>query len=62
LKSSELLKKLKKGGFRFLRQGKGSHEIWYNPETGVELVVTNHGSKEVAKGLAEKILKQAGIK
>ncbi len=62
MKSSELLKKLHKAGFRFLRQGKGSHEIWQHPETGIELVVTNHGSREVGKGLGEKILKQAGIK
>jgi predicted RNA binding protein YcfA (HicA-like mRNA interferase family) len=62
LKSSELIKKLKRAGFVLLRQGKGSHEIWHHPGTGKEIVVPNHGSKEVGKGLAQKILKDAGIK
>eukprot|EP01035_Chromulina_nebulosa_P030929 gene30929-41163_t len=59
MKNSELLRKLRQGGFRFLRQGKGSHEIWWNPDTKKEIVITNHGAKEVGKGLAEKILKDA---
>lgn len=62
MKSSELLKRLRRGGFKFLRQAKGSHEIWHHPQTGVEIVVPNHGAKEVGKGLAEKILKDAGLK
>jgi predicted RNA binding protein YcfA (HicA-like mRNA interferase family) len=53
---------LRKGGFKFKRQGKGSHEIWHNPQTGKEVTVIVHGSKEVGKGLADKILKDAGLK
>ena len=29
--ASDVIKKLKKGGFVFDRYAKGSHEIWYNP-------------------------------
>jgi mRNA interferase HicA len=62
MKNSELLSKLRKAGFRFLRQGKGSHEIWHNPKNGIEILVPNHGSKEVGKGLVQKIMKDAGLK
>ncbi len=34
MKASELIKLLKKHGFRFDRQEKGSHEIWANDQTG----------------------------
>jgi len=33
MKFSELKKKLKQAGFRFERQGKGSHQIWYNKQS-----------------------------
>lgn len=62
MKTSELLKKLKKAGFKRLRQGKGSHEIWQNPDTDVEIIIANHPAKEVGNGLAKKILKAAGLK
>jgi predicted RNA binding protein YcfA (HicA-like mRNA interferase family) len=61
MKCSELLRKLKKNGFKFDRQGKGSHEIWKN-EAGIEVVVPNHGSQEIATGTAKKIIKDAGLK
>jgi len=61
MKTSELLRKLRYAGFELLRQGKGSHQIWHNPETGVQIVVPDHGSKEVGKGLARKIMKDAGL-
>ena len=31
----ELIKKIRKAGFVFDRQAKGSHEIWYHPEKKV---------------------------
>jgi len=63
MKWSELKKKLKKAGFVFLRDAKGSHEIWHHPQRkGSEIVIANHQSQEVGTGLAQKILKQAGLK
>ena len=44
-----------------VRQGKGSHEIWFSPITGKEFVVPNHGSQEIGKGLEIKIKRTAGI-
>jgi len=57
MKSSELIKLLKKAGCKLERQGKGSHEIWYSPLTGERMSIPNHGSEEVAKGMEKKILK-----
>jgi predicted RNA binding protein YcfA (HicA-like mRNA interferase family) len=33
-KYREIVKILKKFGFEFHRQAAGSHEIWYNPNSG----------------------------
>ena len=33
LTSREVIKGLKRAGFEFDRQAKGSHEIWYKPDT-----------------------------
>ncbi len=63
MKWSELKKQLKKVGFVYLRDARGSHEIWHHPKReGSEIVIANHSSKEIGTGLAKKILKQAGIK
>ena len=61
MKSSELLRKLSKAGCYMVRQGKGSHEIWFSPITQKEFVVPNHGSQEIGKGLEIKIKRTAGI-
>jgi predicted RNA binding protein YcfA (HicA-like mRNA interferase family) len=44
------------------RTGKGSHKILIHPDkAGIEIVFPDHGSDEIAKGLALRILKQAGL-
>lgn len=57
MKCKELLRLLKKAGCYKIREGKGSHEIWYSPITGNEFSVPNHGSKEVGTGMEKKIRK-----
>lgn len=47
---------LKSGGFYFVRQGKGSHEIWGNGKISVS-VPSNCKSKHTANA----ILKEAGL-
>ncbi len=37
LQYREVVKRLKKLGFRFYRQGKGSHELWVREEDGKAL-------------------------
>jgi predicted RNA binding protein YcfA (HicA-like mRNA interferase family) len=54
----ELKRILRKAGFRFLRSGKGDHEIWQNPLTKVTVIV-DHGTK--SRHTANAVLKQAGL-
>jgi predicted RNA binding protein YcfA (HicA-like mRNA interferase family) len=59
--SSEVIRGLKKAGFVFDRQGKGSHEIWYNPETKRRTTVPNHPGVDIPKGTLKAILNEAGL-
>lgn len=61
MKSSELLRLVRKSGWIEIRQT-GSHKIFQNPETGETVPVPFHGAKEVGKGLAASILKKIGVK
>ncbi len=61
MKTSELIKILKKAGCYKLRSG-GSHDIWISPMTNKKFQVPRHGAKEVKTGLVNGILKDAGIK
>jgi len=62
MKCSELLRILRREGWYVYRTGKGSHKILIHPEkVGIEIVFPDHGSAEIAKGLAFKILKQADL-
>lgn len=61
MKYSELLRMLKQDGWVEIRQS-GSHVIMQHPQRNTQLTVPNHGSKEIGKGLLQKILKQAGIR
>ncbi|WP_245739181.1 type II toxin-antitoxin system HicA family toxin [Sphingomonas rubra] len=46
-------------GCRFVRHGKGDHEIWFSPITNLTFTVDAGTRKRFT---AEAILKQAGIK
>lgn len=61
MKSSELLRILKKDGWYPISQ-RGSHlKLKHDLKEGI-IIFPNHGSREVGIGLASKILKDAGIK
>jgi predicted RNA binding protein YcfA (HicA-like mRNA interferase family) len=49
---------LKAHGFGFKRQGRGDHEIWWNPQTRVHVTVDR---KLKSKFTANGILKEAGL-
>ena len=55
---SDLKKLLLAHGCEFVRQGKGSHEIWQSPINNMRFSVP---VTVVAKPTANAILKQAGI-
>ena len=59
-KYREIIKRLKRLGFEFDRQAAGSHEIWFNSETGRYITVPNHPG-DMPEGTLRAILKQAGI-
>ena len=59
LTSRKIIKALKKKGF-ILDKTKGSHKIFYHPETKRRVVVPFH-KQDLPKGILHEILKQAGI-
>lgn len=57
----ELLRLLKRHGWREARTGKGSHLMLIHPTRQSVIWVARHEAQEVGTGLARKILKDAGI-
>ncbi|MCR4690690.1 MAG: type II toxin-antitoxin system HicA family toxin [Lachnospiraceae bacterium] len=61
MKVSELIKKIKRIGCYITDHGK-EHDEWYSPVTNRYFRVPRHGSKEIATGTANSIMKDAGLK
>lgn len=59
LTSGEVIKLLESNGFIFVRQ-KGSHKV-FKKEGSVNIVVPEHGNKDLKKGLVNRILKDANL-
>ena len=56
----EVIRKLRRAGFVFDRQAKGSHEIWYNPNTKARTTVPRHPG-DLPEGTVRAIIKQASL-
>ncbi len=56
----DVVAKLRKAGFVFGRQAKGSHEIWWNPTTRARTTLVNHPGT-LPEGTVRAIIKQAGL-
>jgi len=56
----EIVKRLKTFGFEFDRQAAGSHEIWFNSQTGRYTTIPNHPG-DMPEGTLRAILKQADV-
>ena len=54
----ELVAILRSHGFEILRTGKGSHEIWFNPQSKRSVTVPRTAKSRHA---ANDVLKQAGL-
>ena len=50
--------KLLEHGCRFVRHGKGDHDIWYSPISGINVTVD---SKIKSRHTANAIMKQSGV-
>ncbi|MEA3323349.1 MAG: type II toxin-antitoxin system HicA family toxin [Patescibacteria group bacterium] len=57
----QITKRLKKQGFIFDRYAAGSHEIWYNAQSGKYTTIPNHPG-DMPEGTLRAILRQADIK
>ncbi len=58
--SSDVVRRLRKAGFAFDRQARGSHEVWYNAKTHRRTTIPRHPG-DLPEGTLIAILKQAGI-
>ena len=58
--ADEVIRKLRRAGFTFDRQAKGSHEIWWNPETRARTTVPYHPG-DLPEGTLRAILCQAKL-
>lgn len=61
MKPKDMIKLLIKNGFEHIKSNNGSHQKFFNPETNKTVIVPLH-SKEMGKGLEDRILKDAGLK
>ena len=60
MKTSELIKKLKKHGVQLHSHGK-KHDCYINTNNGKKSQLPRHGSQEIGTGLVNKILKDLGL-
>lgn len=57
----EVVQRLHAAGFEFDRQAKGSHEIWYNPQTHRRTTVPHHPGA-LSLGTLRAIIREAGLR
>lgn len=57
----EVTRRLEKLGFRFHRQGKGSHELWVRDSDGRVIPVPHYRGKNIRKGTVRAIIREAGV-
>ncbi len=60
LRARDVVRKLRRAGFIFDRNAKGSHEIWFNPETRRRTTIPNHPG-DLPEGTVRAIVRQAGL-
>ena len=54
----DVVRLLREAGYELKRQGRGDHEMWWNPQTRIHVTVDH---KLKSKFTANGILKEAGI-
>jgi len=57
----EVILRLQQFGFRFYRQGKGSHELWVRDRDGQVVPVPRHLGKSIRKGTIRAIIREVGV-
>lgn len=56
----EVTARLRRLGFRFYREGKGSHELWVRDSDG-KVVPVPHHARPIRKGTLRAIIRQVGV-
>jgi len=56
-----LVKKLRKLGFVYERQAKGSHELWLNLQTHQRTLVPHHAGKTLKRKTLKSIINDTGL-
>ncbi len=59
-RAPEIIRKLRRAGFTFDRQAKGSHEIWRHPVTRARAIVPVH-NRDLPPGTVRSIIRRAGL-
>jgi len=59
IKYNRLIARLKKLGFRFYRQGRGSHELWVRDSDGKAVPIPH--KKEIKIGTLKAIIREIGM-
>jgi len=57
----EVTRRLRKLGFRFYRQGRGSHELWVRDADGRVIPVPRYKGKKIRKGTVSAIIREVGV-
>jgi len=58
--ADQVIRRLRRAGFVFDRQAKGSHEIWWNPVTRARTTVPRHPGN-LPEGTVAAIVRQARL-
>lgn len=61
MKTSELIKLIKRETSCYKIRSGATHDIWFNPRTGAEFLIPRHKSQELPKGTERNIRKAAGL-
>ena len=62
MKTSELVKLLRKTKKSYLTEHGKEHDKWHSEITGKDFRVPRHPAKEITPGTLDKIMKDAGLK
>jgi predicted RNA binding protein YcfA (HicA-like mRNA interferase family) len=61
LTDKQIIRKIRKIGFRFLRQGRGSHEIWVRDPDGRITVIPRHAGRIIKREIIKAIIEDTGL-
>ncbi|MBM3129089.1 MAG: type II toxin-antitoxin system HicA family toxin [Chloroflexi bacterium] len=61
MKYRELTQRLRAQGCEFVRNGSGSHRIWWNPVNNRYTSIPDWGNKDLKTGMLRAILSDLGL-